>query len=109
MRRCPTPAATPVLDALIATIAAPLIIVMLIRAEASAPAYCKSLGEISYPLYTVHIGLVLVATHTPLFGANRHPNPAGGIALVAISIAVAWGIAKLTSSRKAARSVAAVT
>ena len=52
--------------------------------------------------------LVLLATHTPLFGANRHPNPAGGIALVAISIAVAWGIAKLTASRKDAKAAIAV-
>jgi peptidoglycan/LPS O-acetylase OafA/YrhL len=104
----PTPAATPVLDALIAVVAAPLIIVMLIRAESSAPAYCKFLGEISYPLYTVHIGFVLLATHTFLFGADRHPNPVGGIVLLAVSIAVAWGIAKLTSSRKPAGAVTAV-
>jgi len=103
----PTPAATPILDAFIAIVAAPLIIVMLIRAEPLAAAFCKPLGDISYPLYTVHIGFVLLATRTPLFGADRHPNPLGVAAMIAISIAVAWGIARVTSRRKLERAVAA--
>jgi hypothetical protein len=56
----------------------------------------------------VHLGFLLLATRTPIFGTDRHPNPLGGIAMVAVSVAVAWGIAKLTSSRKDAKATIAV-
>jgi peptidoglycan/LPS O-acetylase OafA/YrhL len=104
----PTFGATPVLDASIVIVAAPLLVAMLIRAERTALPYCGWLGEISYPLYTVHLGFVLLATRTPLFGTDRHPSLRGGMALIAVSIAVAWAIARLIAGRKPSQPVPAV-
>ena len=56
----PTFSATPILDAIIVVVVAPLLICFLIGSDSGAPAFCKILGELSYPLYVAHPGIILV-------------------------------------------------
>ncbi|HEY3638942.1 MAG TPA: acyltransferase [Rhizomicrobium sp.] len=96
----PTPHATPTLDAFLVIVCAPLLVCLLIRSDARAPAYCKQLGELSYPLYVSHSGIILLAIFTPVFGFWRGPNPVNGIAVVALSLALAWVIARIVATKR---------
>ncbi len=72
----PTATATPVFDALAVIVLCPLLVMLLIRSDHQAPATSKMLGALSYPLYTVHPGIILLAQGTPaLFGLNHGPQP----------------------------------
>ncbi len=93
----PTPVATPGLDAFLVTVCSPLLVCLLIRSDAKAPAYCATLGELSYPLYVVHPGIILLAIYTPVFGLSHGPRPLNGLLVVAVSLALAWLVAALVS------------
>lgn len=91
----PRPLATPVLDAIIVVILSPLLVCLLIRSDHKAPDFCKRLGELSYPLYVVHPGLILLANFTPVLGLSHGPRPLNGLLLVGLSIALAWVVMEL--------------
>jgi peptidoglycan/LPS O-acetylase OafA/YrhL len=96
----PRPAATPALDAIIVVILSPLLVCLLIRSEHKAPAYCKKLGEVSYPLYVVHPGLIVLATYTPVFGLSHGPHPLNAVLVVVVSIVLAWAIAEILAGAR---------
>lgn len=88
----PTASATPGLDAIIVIICSPILICLLIRSDDGAPAYCKTLGDLSYPLYVVHPGILLLAVATPVFGLSQGPRPLNAFVVVGITLALAWMI-----------------
>jgi peptidoglycan/LPS O-acetylase OafA/YrhL len=93
----PTFTATPLIDAEIAILLCPLLIMLTIRSEHTAPSWCKIVGDLSYPLYASHLGLLRLATFIPLFGLNRGPNPAMGFVVVVLAIAVAWLVMRVVA------------
>src|SRR5205807_1585322 len=101
----PRPTATPVLDALIVIVISPLLVCLLVRSEHKAPAFCAWLGELSYPLYVVHTGLIVLATYTPVFALSHGPNLRGATILVlcclALSIVVAGAMRATGAKRRA--------
>jgi peptidoglycan/LPS O-acetylase OafA/YrhL len=101
----PRPVATPILDALIVIVFSPLLVCLLIRSEHKAPAFCTKLGELSYPLYVVHPGLIVLATFTPFFGLSHGPRPLNATILVlcclGLSVGVAAAMRGLTGKRGA--------
>jgi peptidoglycan/LPS O-acetylase OafA/YrhL len=96
----PTVTATPTFDAAAVILVCPLLVMLLIRADRRTPAYCKTLGALSYPLYTVHPGIILLAQGTPLFGLNRGPEPVRALLVLGLCLAAAWLISSLTSLRR---------
>ena len=86
----PTFAATPGFDAIVVTILCPLLVMLLVRSDHRTPAYGKVMGNLSYPLYTVHPGFILLAQGTPLFGFGQGPNPLRAMAVIALCLAAAW-------------------
>jgi len=99
----PTATATPVFDALAVIILCPLLVMLLIRSDHQAPAYSKILGALSYPLYTVHPGIILLAQGTPLFGLNHGPQPLRAVFVVMLCVVAAWSVYRLTSLLASAR------
>jgi peptidoglycan/LPS O-acetylase OafA/YrhL len=97
----------PVLDAGIVTILSPLLICLLIRSDDRAPGYCRILGELSYPLYVVHPGLIVLAAYTPVFGLSHGPNPLNALLVVGLCLALAWVTAFIVGNFRS-RSVFAV-
>jgi peptidoglycan/LPS O-acetylase OafA/YrhL len=95
----PTFTATPTFDWIAVTLLCPALMVMLLRADDKAPAFCGVLGEISYPLYTIHPGIILLAQATPLFGLNRGPDPLRALLVVGLCIAAAWAVSALARLR----------
>jgi len=93
----PTAAATPSFDAIAVILLCPALIIALIRAEHRAPVFCRALGGLSYPLYTVHPGIILLAQATPLFGLNHAPNPARALLVVAICLGAAWVLQSISN------------
>jgi peptidoglycan/LPS O-acetylase OafA/YrhL len=83
----------PIADAAIIMVMTPLLICLLIRSDERAPSYCKLLGDISYPLYVVHPGFIVLAAFTPVFGLWHGPKPLNATLLVLLCIAMAWGVA----------------
>ena len=96
----PRPVPTPILDDLIVTLFSPLLVCLLVRSEHKAPAFCTTLGEMSYPLYVVHPGLIVLATYTPVFGLWKHPNPVNASMLVVMCISLAWLVHLAASTMK---------
>ena len=95
----PTFTATPTFDAAAVIGLCPLLLVLLIRSEAKAPRFCKPLGDLSYPLYTTHRGIILLAQLTPIFGLDKHADPLRAVGVVALCLAVAWGLMKITTPK----------
>jgi peptidoglycan/LPS O-acetylase OafA/YrhL len=93
----PTFAATPTFDWIAVTVFCPLLLALLIRSDHKAPAFCKELGKLSYPLYTTHPGLILLAEGTPLFGLDRGPDPIRAFGVVLACIGLAWLVQKIAS------------
>ena len=91
--------ATPTFDAVAVIAGCPLLLVLLIRSDAKAPSFCKPLGDISYPLYTTHRGIILLAQLTPIFGLDKHADPLRALGVVALCLAVAWGLMKITTPK----------
>jgi peptidoglycan/LPS O-acetylase OafA/YrhL len=91
--------ATPTFDAVAAIALCPLLLVLLIRSDEKAPSFCKPMGALSYPLYTTHRGILLLAQATPLFGLDKHPDPIRALAVVVLCMAEAWGLMKITTPK----------
>jgi peptidoglycan/LPS O-acetylase OafA/YrhL len=90
----------PVFDPIIVMILSPALICLLIRSDFKAPRFCKELGELSYPLYVIHPGIILLATYTPVFGLDRGINPVGGLFVVGLCLFMAWIVAKVVSGQR---------
>lgn len=86
----PTVTDTPSFDAFAVVILCPLLVMLLIRSDHRTPAFAKTLGALSYPLYTVHPGFILLAQGTPLFGLNQGPHPLRAAFVVMLCAAAAW-------------------
>jgi peptidoglycan/LPS O-acetylase OafA/YrhL len=103
----PTFTATPGFDAAAVTILCPLLVMLLLRSDHQTPAYAKTFGALSYPLYTVHPGIILLAQATPLFGLDHGPRPLLAAAVTTLCVAAAWlvhTIANFRAELAAARS-----
>jgi peptidoglycan/LPS O-acetylase OafA/YrhL len=85
----PTSAATPTFDAIAVTLIFPLLVMLLIRSDAGAPAFTRTLGALSYPLYVVHPAILVLAYGTPLFGLNHGPNPLRATLVISVCVAAA--------------------
>lgn len=96
----PTAAATPTFDWIAVIVLCPLLVMLLIRAERQAQAYGKMLGALSYPLYAVHPGIILLAQGTPLFGLNHGPQPVRALLVVLLCVGAAWLVHSLTAIRR---------
>jgi len=101
----PASGATPTLDAIIVAILCPVLVALLVRSDQRAPAYCKRLGALSYPLYVVHPGIILVATYTPVFGLSHGPRPLNAVLVVGLCIALAWGVSEIVARIPRGRTV----
>jgi len=88
----PTFTATPTFDWIAVALLCPLMMLLLLRADHKAPSFFRGLGELSYPLYTIHPGIILLAQGTPLFGLNHGPDPLRALLVVGLCIAAAWGV-----------------
>lgn len=95
----PTFAATPGFDALAVTVLCPLLVMLLVRSDHQTPAYAKTLGALSYPLYTVHPGIILLAQVTPLFGLDHGPRPLRAAGVIMLCVGAAWLIHQFASFR----------
>ena len=96
----PTVAATPVFDAIAVIGLCPLLVILLIRSDHLAPGYAKTLGALSYPLYTVHPGIILLAQGTPLFGLSHGAQPLRAAFVVILCVGAAWAVYSLTALRR---------
>jgi len=95
----PTFTATPTFDALTVTILCPILVVLLLRSEDKAPAWFKTLGDLSYPLYIIHPGFILLAARTPLFGLDKNPDPLRGFMVIGLCLLAAWMVTVLARLR----------
>jgi peptidoglycan/LPS O-acetylase OafA/YrhL len=95
----PTVTATPTFDWIAVTLFCPLLILLLLRANDAAPSFCKGLGEISYPLYVIHPGIMLLAQETPLFGQDHGPDPLRAFLVVGLCVGAAWMVSALCRLR----------
>jgi peptidoglycan/LPS O-acetylase OafA/YrhL len=95
----PTFTATPTADAIIVTMLSPALVVLMLRADGKAPAWFRTLGDLSYPLYTIHPGLILLAAHTPLFGLDKNPDPLRALLVVGLCVLAAWTVTMLARLR----------
>lgn len=87
----PTPNGTPLFDSVAVIGVCPALIVLLVRSEARAGAWCLIAGRLSYPLYVSHLAVVIPAQNgLHLFA--RGNLLAGGCA-VAAALLLAWAIA----------------
>jgi len=93
----PTFTPTPTFDAFAVILLCPLLVALLLRSDRTSPAFCKSLGALSYPLYVTHPGIILLAQATPVFGLQRGPDPLRATLVVASSIGVAWMVQKIAT------------
>jgi peptidoglycan/LPS O-acetylase OafA/YrhL len=96
----PTFTATPTFDAMVVILICPLLVMLLIRSDAEAPAFTRTLGALSYPLYVVHPGIILLAQGTPLFGLDRHPDPLRAALVILSCLAAAGTVLWLSNLRK---------
>jgi peptidoglycan/LPS O-acetylase OafA/YrhL len=95
----PTATATPTFDWIAVMFLSPPLMILLLRAEHRAPSWFGKLGELSYPLYVIHPGIILLAQKTSLFGLNRGPNAMRALLVEATCLGAAWGIARLVARR----------
>lgn len=95
----PTLTATPTFDWIAVTLLCPLLILLLLRANDIAPPFCKSLGEISYPLYVINPGIILLAQKTPLFGLDHGPGSLRALLVVGLCVGAAWMVSALCRLR----------
>jgi peptidoglycan/LPS O-acetylase OafA/YrhL len=81
---------SPIFDLAVVVFVCPLLIGLLMRSDANAPAWFTPLGAISYPLYASHAAWIGLARYTPLFGLNQHPDPVRALGVVAACLVTAW-------------------
>ena len=98
----PALTATPTFDWIAVMLLSPPLMILLLRAEHRAPTWFGGLGALSYPLYVIHPGFILLAQKTPLFGLDHGPNPMRALLVEAVCIAAAWTIAQWTTRRRLA-------
>ena len=103
----PTVTDTPSFDALAVTILCPLLVMLLIRSDQRTPAFAKTLGALSYPLYTVHPGIILLAQGTPLFRLDHGPAPLRAAGVIMLCLAAAWLVHTLANLRRPRMTAAA--
>lgn len=96
----PTFTATPTFDAVAVILFCPLLVMLLIRSDAGAPAFTRTLGALSYPLYVVHPGIIVLAQGTPLFGLNGAPDPLRAAMVVAVCLAAAALVLWISNSHR---------
>jgi peptidoglycan/LPS O-acetylase OafA/YrhL len=82
----------PLVDFLLAVLPSPLLLALLVRGGDDAPAWFRSLGGISYPLYASHLAPIWLAWYTPFLGLNTGPNPLRAWGVVLLAVALAWVI-----------------
>jgi peptidoglycan/LPS O-acetylase OafA/YrhL len=73
----------------------PLLVALLVRGEAGAPAWFAPLGAISYPLYASHLALIWLAWHTPWLGLDHGPRPVLAAGVVLGAVGLAWLLYRL--------------
>lgn len=93
----PRSGAVPVWDTVI-WLLCPVLVCLLIRSEHRAPAFCGKLGELSYPLYVMHPGIIVLATYTPLFGLSHGPRPLNAFFVLGLCLALAWVAKEIMAS-----------
>jgi peptidoglycan/LPS O-acetylase OafA/YrhL len=86
---------SPLLDFATVTLIFPLLVALLVRGEAAAPAWFAPLGAISYSLYASHLALIWLAWYTPWLGLDRGPRPILAAGLVLMAIGLAWVLYRL--------------
>lgn len=94
---------SPLLDFAMVALIFPLLVALLVRGEAAAPAWFAPLGAISYSLYASHLSLVWLAWYTPWLGLNRGPRPVVAAGLVLMAIGLAWALYRLVDPAAKAR------
>lgn len=94
----PTFTATPTFDWITAVILNPVLMLLMLRAEGRAPSFCRQLGRLSYPLYVVHPGFILLAQGTPLFGLNTAPHPLRAGLVMLLCLGAAWAVAAIAEA-----------
>jgi peptidoglycan/LPS O-acetylase OafA/YrhL len=95
----PTFTATPTFDWIAVTILCPALVILLLRSDHKAPAWAHAFGGLSYPLYTVHPGIILLAQGTPLFGLDRGPNPLRAAGVLLLCLGAAWLVQQIAALR----------
>ncbi len=80
------------------TIFCPALVALLLRAEDKAPAYFPRLGDISYPHYVTHPGILALAQLTPLFDLNRRADPLRALAVIILCVGAAALTARLATA-----------
>ncbi len=103
----PTLTATPTFDWIAVTLLSPALVVLLLRAEPRAPGWFRPLGELSYPLYVIHPGIILLAQKTPLFGLNQAPGQLRALGVFALCLAAGWILAQAVRPRPRLRTATA--
>jgi peptidoglycan/LPS O-acetylase OafA/YrhL len=94
---------SPLLDFAMVVLIFPLLVALLVRGEAFAPAWFVPLGAISYPLYASHLALIWLAWHTPWLGLDHGPRPVLATGLVLMAIGLAWLLYRLVDPAAKAR------
>jgi peptidoglycan/LPS O-acetylase OafA/YrhL len=95
----PTFTATPTFDWIAVTLLCPMLVLLLLRADHRAPAWFKGLGDLSYPLYVTHPGIILLAQKTPLFGLDKGPSAPRALGIFALCIGAGWIASRLARLR----------
>jgi peptidoglycan/LPS O-acetylase OafA/YrhL len=106
----PAVTATPTFDWFAVIFLSPPLMILLLRAEHRAPSWFGKFGDLSYPLYVIHPGIILLAQRTPLFGLNLAPHPLRALGVEALCLGGAWVIAQATGkpSHRPARTGSAI-
>lgn len=103
----PTFTATPTFDWIAVTLLSPALVVLLLRAEPRVPAWFKPLGDMSYPLYVIHPGIILLAQKTPMFGLNHGPDMLRALGVFALCLFSGWIVTQASKLRLPFRTAAA--
>jgi len=80
----------PLFDLAVVLLVCPLLLALLVRGEAGAPAWFGLLGGLSYPLYASHLAWTYLARRTPFFGLEEGPDPLRAAGVAILAIAFAW-------------------
>jgi len=80
----------PLFDLAVVLLVCPLLLALLVRGEAGAPAWFGLLGGLSYPLYASHLAWTYLARRTAFFGLEEGPDPLRAAGVAILAIAFAW-------------------
>jgi peptidoglycan/LPS O-acetylase OafA/YrhL len=93
----------PLIDAGITIFLGVPLVALLVRNSHPTPGWFAYLGGISYPLYASHLAVISLASHTPIFNLDSHPNPLRAAGVVLLAIGLAWIIHVFVELRSTAR------